>query len=196
MKRAVGRGAWGVALLLVAALPHPTSHAPHPAACPEPAQWASLPDSSWPLITHRDGDSAWAHLEPAHLPAGTASWCNPLEDDSAALAEGRAIFHSYCATCHGDGGAGDGPGASQADPRPFNFTQREFAGMREAPGPAVLYDIVTRGIGETNMNAFSQFLDARKRLAVTAYIGTLPGPVAIANSRAWADTLRARRGGP
>ena len=148
------------------------------------------------MIIHRDGDSAWAHLEPAHLPGGTAGWCNPLQGDSAAMAEGGAIFHSYCATCHGDGGAGDGPGAAQADPRPFNFTSPEFAGMREAPGPAVLYDIVTRGIGETNMNAFSQFLDARKRLAVLAYVATLPGPAAVAASRAWADTLRARRGGP
>jgi mono/diheme cytochrome c family protein len=164
-------------------------------SCPAISAWSAVPDSAWPLITHRDGDDAWAHLEPAHLPGDAAGWCNPLQDDSAATRAGRATFQSYCATCHGDLGAGDGPGAAVADPRPYNFTNPEFAGLREPPGPAVLYAIVTRGIGETNMNAFAQFLSPRERLQVLAYIATLPGPSAVARSRAWADTLRARRPG-
>lgn len=196
--RESGVGATVLLLGVCAAFAIPGSRLPIPgSACSTTvSQWSAVPDSAWPLITHRDGDDAWAHLEPAHLPAGAAGWCNPLQDDSAAIAAGRTAYHSYCATCHGDRGEGDGPGAAVADPKPFNFTQPEFAGMREPPGPAVLYAIVTRGIGETNMSAFAQFLGARERLAVLAYVATFPGPGAAAQSRAWADTLRARRAGP
>ncbi|HEY2806032.1 MAG TPA: c-type cytochrome [Gemmatimonadales bacterium] len=162
--------------------------------CPVVAtQWRAVPDAEWPLIEHRDGDSAWAHLEPARLPGASAKWCNPLEGDFMAVTSGRATYRSYCATCHGDNGLGDGPGAAVADPRPYNFTRPEFAGMREPPGPAVIFDIITRGIAGTAMNAFATYLDARQRLEVMAYISTIPGPAAISQSKAWADTLRARR---
>jgi hypothetical protein len=65
--------------------------------------------------------------------------------------------------------------------------------MREAPGPAVLYAILTRGIDGTLMRSFSTDLGGWERLAVIAYVSQLPGPVALRNSRAWADTLRARK---
>lgn len=39
----------------------------------------------------------------------------------AALAEARDIFKMRCATCHGEKGAGDGPGAAALDPKPRDF---------------------------------------------------------------------------
>jgi len=36
-------------------------------------------------------------------------------------------------------------------------------------------------------------LSAWERLALIAYLTSLPGPEAVRNSRQWADTLRARR---
>jgi hypothetical protein len=65
--------------------------------------------------------------------------------------------------------------------------------MREAPGSGVLYAILTRGIEGTGMAGFSNDLGGWERLAVMAYVTSLPGPGAIASSRAWADTLRARK---
>jgi mono/diheme cytochrome c family protein len=146
-----------------------------------------------PLIVPRDGDDAWAHLDPSGLPGQSASWCNPLQSDSEAIRAGRTLYVQLCASCHGDQGKGDGPGGAQWAVTPFDFTRPEFAGMREPPGPAVLYAILTRGIPVTAMRGFSDDLGGWERLAVIAYVTQLPGRAAIRNSGAWSDTLRARR---
>ena len=165
-------------------------------SCPAPrvSDWSSIRDTLWPLIVHRDGDEAWAHLEPDSLPRNSATWCNPLQNSPEAIRAGRDTYVAVCASCHGDEGRGDGPAGGVQTPPPYDFTRREFAGMREAPGAGVLYAIVTRGIDGTSMTGFpSSVLSGYERLAVIAYITSLPGPGAIAASGAWADTLRARR---
>ena len=144
-------------------------------------------------MSHRDGDEAWAHLDPAGLPPNVGSWCNPLQADAEAISAGRAIYTASCASCHGDRGKGDGPGAGQSDIRPFDFTQPMFAGMREPPGTAVEYTIITRGIDGTTMAAHGNELSGWERLAVIAYLATFPPRDAITQSRTWADSLRARR---
>lgn len=150
-------------------------------------------DTVWPLVVHREGDQHWAHLEAARLPGQSATWCNPLQTSPDALAAGRDAYREFCASCHGDTGAGDGPGAGASDPPPASFTRPEFAGMREPPGPALLYAIIARGIDGTAMASHSTELRGYERLAVMAWITSLPGDTAIRNSRAWADSLRARR---
>lgn len=150
-------------------------------------------DTLWPLIVHRDGDDHWAHLDTLTTPRETGTWCNPLERDREALAMGRDLFESECASCHGDQGRGDGPGAGVSDPRPYDFTRAEFTGMGVPPGPALLYAILARGIDGTTMRAFPE-LSGYERLALIAYIQTLPGTTATAQRAAWADTLRSRRG--
>lgn len=160
---------------------------------PRPMLWAAIRDTVWPQIAHRDGDAAWAHLEPDALPGQSTTWCNPLLADARARSAGPALYAQYCASCHGDQGRGDGPGAQVADPPPYDFTRPEFAGMREPPGPAVLYAIVTRGIDGTTMRAHAVVLSGWERLAVLAYVLEMPGRAAVQNSRAWADTLRSRR---
>src|SRR5437016_13235659 len=42
----------------------------------------------------------------------------PLQDTT----KGKAVYVKWCAGCHGDGGAGDGPSAAHMLPRPRNFT--------------------------------------------------------------------------
>jgi mono/diheme cytochrome c family protein len=162
--------------------------------CPAPrvSQWASVRDTLWPLLEHRDGDQAWAHREPVPLPRGSEAWCNPLQQDPSARQAGRDLFRDVCASCHGDEGKGNGPGAGPADPPPSDFTRAAFAGMREPPGPALLYAIVTRGIAGTAMTGHPA-LSGWERLAVLAYITSLPGSEAVRASRAWADSLDARR---
>jgi len=168
---------------------HPVSPGPR---CPPPGTWAGVRDSLWPEVAHVDGDSTWAHLAPDNLPGGAGTWCNPLDANRAAAAAGRSIYAQHCAQCHGAAGRGDGPGAGPMLPSPYDFTTPAFAGMREPPGPAVLYAIVSRGIGGTTMRAFPE-LGPWERLAVLAYITRLPGDSAVAAQKAWADTLKARR---
>ena len=179
-----------LAAAALAAAPHPAQRpearagrarsAPPSARCPPPAVWAAV------------SDSAWAHLEPDSLPGATATWCNPLDAGRPAQDAGRSIYARHCAMCHGAGGKGDGLGAGPSLPAPYDFTAPEFAGMREPPGTAVLYAIVSRGIAGTSMRAFDE-LGPWERLAVLAYITRFPGDSAVAAQKAWADTLRARR---
>src|SRR2546426_11887350 len=42
----------------------------------------------------------------------------PVQDTT----KGKAVYVKWCAGCHGDGGAGDGPAAAYMLPRPRNFT--------------------------------------------------------------------------
>ncbi len=43
-----------------------------------------------------------------------------------ARAEAKKLYSSRCAVCHGKGGRGDGPGASNLNPKPPNFCNREW----------------------------------------------------------------------
>jgi len=188
-----------LAVAALAAAQRPSAHGPSTPArrtaaarCPQPAAWAAVPDSAWPLLAHVDGDSAWAHLQPDGLPPKVAAWCNPLDARTSAADAGRSLYAQHCATCHGASGRGDGPGAGAMLPAPFDLSAPRFAGMREPPGPAVLYAIVTRGIDGTTMRGFGE-LGPWERLAVLTYITRLPGDSALAAQKAWADTLKARR---
>lgn len=47
---------------------------------------------------------------------------NP-EPDRIAISVGRGTYRTYCATCHGDGGLGDGPVAQYLKVKPTNLTR-------------------------------------------------------------------------
>ena len=52
------------------------------------------------------------------LPAEYAGKTNPFSGDSSAISEGKSIFQTNCAACHGENGKGDGPAATSLDPKP------------------------------------------------------------------------------
>lgn len=57
-------------------------------------------------ITGSEGD--WQAEFAANNPATADRLVNPT-DPSATLARGDTLYHTFCATCHGTTGAGDGP---------------------------------------------------------------------------------------
>jgi mono/diheme cytochrome c family protein len=61
------------------------------------------------------GEGGDAPSAPAEAPAAAGG------DTSAARAEAEQIFATRCATCHGAGGAGDGPGSGALNPPPRDF---------------------------------------------------------------------------
>ncbi len=40
--------------------------------------------------------------------------------------EARTTFKQVCATCHGENGMGDGPGAAALNPKPRNYTDKQW----------------------------------------------------------------------
>ena len=52
---------------------------------------------------------------------GTAEPTGPSPTEEA-----RTTFKQVCATCHGEGGMGDGPGAAALNPKPRNYTDKAW----------------------------------------------------------------------
>jgi mono/diheme cytochrome c family protein len=46
--------------------------------------------------------------------------------DVKAKLEAKKIFEQRCTTCHGASGKGDGPGAAALDPKPRDYTDKEW----------------------------------------------------------------------
>jgi mono/diheme cytochrome c family protein len=44
----------------------------------------------------------------------------------AAAGSGAQVFQTYCVTCHGAGGKGDGPAAAALEPKPASFASNDF----------------------------------------------------------------------
>lgn len=64
---------------------------------------------------NRDGMMNRHHAE---IPAEYAGLTNPVPADEASLERGATLYAVNCASCHGDGGMGDGPAGSALDPAP------------------------------------------------------------------------------
>ncbi len=54
----------------------------------------------------------------AEIPIEYAGLTNPIPGDKESLERGRELYTVNCASCHGDGGMGDGPAGSALDPAP------------------------------------------------------------------------------
>ena len=54
----------------------------------------------------------------AAIPAEYAGLTNPVTADEASLERGADLYALHCASCHGDGGMGDGPAGAALDPAP------------------------------------------------------------------------------
>ena len=54
----------------------------------------------------------------AAVPQEYAGLINPVPADEESLARGGELYTQYCASCHGDGGMGDGPAGEKLDPLP------------------------------------------------------------------------------
>jgi mono/diheme cytochrome c family protein len=54
----------------------------------------------------------------AQIPEEYAGLKNPVTADEASLERGAELYTSNCASCHGDGGMGDGPAGTALDPVP------------------------------------------------------------------------------
>lgn len=88
-----------------------------------------------------------------HLGAWTAMsaallWL-PAVASAGDAAAGKAPFVANCASCHGEGGKGDGPVGAALDPRPRDFTTAEFKfdtdGDGKAGSDADLQNVIRNG---------------------------------------------------
>jgi mono/diheme cytochrome c family protein len=90
---------------------------------------------------------------------------NPYHATPRTLEEGKALFQTYCAVCHGDQGKGDGPISTKIPPPPSYLSERL---MTFAPGR--IFHVMTLGTGK--MPSYAAQLSADERWKIVTYVHT------------------------
>jgi mono/diheme cytochrome c family protein len=85
------------------------------------------------------------------------------------LTEGEKIYKTNCSSCHGENGAGGGPGSMGLNPAPRNFTSKD--NWKNGTKLSSIYTTLQEGLLPSAMIAYD-FLLPRERFAVAHYIRT------------------------
>lgn len=91
---------------------------------------------------------------------------NPSED---LIAQGKELYNTNCASCHGDNGRGDGPAGAALNPPPRDFHTTD--GWTNGRTIADLYKTLEEGIIENGMNAYN-YMPVKDRFAIIHYLRT------------------------
>ena len=93
---------------------------------------------------------------------------NPVPDDAASVAAGRARYQASCVVCHGPEGKGDGAAAFTLQPRPVNL---QVHVPQHAAGE--IYYWITNGISGTAMPAWKENFSDTERWQIVRYLQAL-----------------------
>jgi mono/diheme cytochrome c family protein len=95
----------------------------------------------------------------------------PNEEDIEA---GKSVYFIKCVWCHGEAGAGDGPGADRLWPRPRSFVEGTFkirhTGSGELPTDDDLFQTVTHGLPGSAMPSWEGILSDQERRQVIQFV--------------------------
>lgn len=90
--------------------------------------------------------------------------------------QGKVVYEKWCAQCHGDEGAGDGPAARYLLPRPRDFKMALYQVRSTASGllptDADIMHAIDDGLPGTSMPGWKDKLSSGDRRALLAYIKT------------------------
>lgn len=85
------------------------------------------------------------------------------------IAQGNKVYQTYCATCHGPTGLGDGPAGQALTPPPRNLVEGQW---KQGGSSIQLYKTLTQGIEGTAMVPFA-YLSKADRWALVHYIRSI-----------------------
>jgi copper transport protein len=100
------------------------------------------------------------------VPLDVANIRDPVPPDERSLAIGRDAYTTYCETCHGESGHGDGPAGLRLVPRPADLR------LHTAPGvhtDGELFYWVSYGFPNSAMPAWKDVLTEEQRWSVINY---------------------------
>lgn len=115
------------------------------------------------------------HWEP---PRDALRVANPVQTTPESVAAGKKLYAKYCATCHGNTGAGDGPGGQGLTPEPANFSDPKM--MAHETDGALFWKITE---GRRHMPGWGDTLTERDRWHLVNYLRTLPPPMPMPATR-------------
>jgi mono/diheme cytochrome c family protein len=88
---------------------------------------------------------------------------NPYHASPQTLEEGKALFQTYCAVCHGVQGKGDGPISGKIPPPPSYQSER----LMQFP-PGRIFHVITLGTGK--MPSYASQLSFDERWKIVTYV--------------------------
>jgi mono/diheme cytochrome c family protein len=97
------------------------------------------------------------------------SYAMSLSTSDSMVSQGKALYESKCAGCHGMSGNGHGPDASTLAVQPAAFTDQSFMAQTSS---ASLYQAITSGIAP-DMPAYTSTLADNQRWSLVSYIRSL-----------------------
>jgi mono/diheme cytochrome c family protein len=109
----------------------------------------------------QSGNDQW------NAPAAADKLKNPLAENKEAALKGKNLFKTYCVTCHGESGKGNGPQAASLNPKPHDLTSE--AVQKESDG-AIYWKIST---GKPPMLAWQYSLTENQRWQLVDFIRQL-----------------------
>jgi mono/diheme cytochrome c family protein len=106
----------------------------------------------------------------AQIPEEYTGLSSPIPADPESLENGAVLYGVHCASCHGDGGMGDGPAGASLDPAPA-----PIARTSQMMGDDYLFWRVSEGSGafNTSMPGWQDVLDEQSRWDLINYVRAL-----------------------
>jgi cytochrome c oxidase cbb3-type subunit 2/cytochrome c oxidase cbb3-type subunit I/II len=129
--------------------------------------WNGVAGSSmppWRQLPTEDLRALVAYIQSLHPPSAVP----PTQEDTS-LDEGKSLFATNCASCHGDRGAGNGPAAGALAPAPTNFHLKK-------PTQERVWEVLENGLPGTAMPPWTSQLSADQRRALVGFVRSLYGP--------------------
>jgi mono/diheme cytochrome c family protein len=127
-----------------------------------------------PPVAPPQGETGW--LDPTEYPPQKGYVIPPVDPATVMtatprlLARGKDLFSHNCASCHGDGGHGDGPASKGMVPAPRDFTRPDawVNGVRIEG----IFKTLKEGIAGSSMASWD-YLAAADRMALVHYVQSL-----------------------
>ena len=111
-----------------------------------------------------------AALPPLVVDAYPTTYVRPtVAYTAASIARGHALYREHCASCHGVGGAGDGPAAASAIRRPADLIGRRTADRTAGD----LFWWLTHGASGLPLHGFGNRLSPEQRWDAVNFLRTL-----------------------
>jgi len=92
---------------------------------------------------------------------------NPIAVDKTVIAEGKALYTTNCAPCHGDKGRGDGAAAAALNPKPADHSS---AAVQSETDGSLFWKLTQ---GRNPMPSYQKILTDKQRWELVDYIRTL-----------------------
>lgn len=100
-------------------------------------------------------------------PASANNLKNPLAGNANAAKDGKTLYISYCAPCHGEKGKGDGVAGGALSPKPANHS----SALVQAQTDGAIFWKMSEGKGA--MQAYKASLTETQRWSLVNFIRTL-----------------------